>query len=147
MLDERSERNILTLLPAAREAARGFMSEAVPLMASKGFKVIITGGSRTYAEQDALYAQGRTKPGAIVTNAKAGESWHNFAIAFDVTVFQNGKMVSTASPYHDLGALAQKHGLEWGGNWKTPDMPHFQLATGLTLAQARAKVAAKQPVA
>src|SRR4051812_32851991 len=63
-VDERSEKNILTLLPEVRPYARAMIHEAL----AQGITAVITSGSRTYAEQDALYAQGRNgNPGAIVT--------------------------------------------------------------------------------
>jgi peptidoglycan L-alanyl-D-glutamate endopeptidase CwlK len=40
-------------------------------------------GRRTMEEQTALYSLGRSAPGRIVTKAKAGESYHNYGLAFD----------------------------------------------------------------
>lgn len=79
---------------------------------------------RTFAEQDALYAQGRTTPGNIITNARGGESFHNYKIAFDIY----------CKDYNKVGAIGKKIGLEWGGDWETfKDLAHFQLTLGYTI--------------
>ena len=85
-------------------------------------------GTRTYEEQNALYEQGRTKPGRVVTNARGGYSNHNFGIAFDIGVFEGGRYLGESPAYKAVGAIGMKLGLEWGGNWKSiQDEPHFQL--------------------
>lgn len=90
---------------------------------------------RTFAEQAELYAQGRTKPGKIVTQAKPGYSWHNWGLAFDI-VFKNGNSWTWDKPdemWAKLGEMGKKHGFEWGGSWRPfRDLPHFQLTYGLT---------------
>ena len=96
--------------------------------AANGITIKVISGLRTYAEQDDLYAQGRTKPGNIVTNAKGGYSNHNFGIAFDVGVFEGSSYLDESPKYKAVGVLGNDLGLEWGGNWKTiQDEPHFQL--------------------
>ena len=82
---------------------------------------------RTFEEQDKLYAQGRTKPGSIVTNAKGGQSYHNYGIAFDF-VFKDKKGNWTWNgDYNKIGKIGESLGFEWGGSWsKFPDKPHFQ---------------------
>lgn len=92
-------------------------------------------GERTHEEQNALYAQGRTKPGNIVTNAKGGQSMHNFAIAVDFCkdkdTTRDGLQPDYTDPaYTVLGEEAAKVGLEWGGKWKFKDLPHVQLPIG-----------------
>lgn len=89
----------------------------------------ITQGLRTIAEQDALYAQGRTKPGKIVTKAKGGSSFHNFGTAIDVLRLDNGK----ADWNYDLEKLVtfMPDNMDWGGHWQTiKDDPHFQITFG-----------------
>lgn len=122
-VDERSERNIATLHPRVRPYARALVRQA----ASRDITVKIICGTRTYQEQDELYAQGRTKPGKVVTRARGGQSNHNFGIAFDVGIFQNGKYLEESPDYRVVGALGEELGLEWGGNWEFVDEPHFQL--------------------
>lgn len=122
--DARSEKCIATLLPEVQPIARALVQKA----AQSGIKIKIISGLRTYAEQDALYAQGRTAPGSKVTNARGGYSNHNFGIAFDVGVFEGATYMPESVKYKAVGALGMDLGLEWGGNWKTiVDQPHFQL--------------------
>jgi peptidoglycan L-alanyl-D-glutamate endopeptidase CwlK len=105
----------------------------------------VTQGLRTFAEQDALYAVGRTKAPIgkqyIVTNARGGQSWHNFGLAFDIVVLDSvGKFDWDASHpgWRKAAELGKSVGLEWGGDWKGfKDRPHFQYTGGLTLAQCR----------
>lgn len=130
--DPRSESSIATLLPKAQEKARQFLAAA----ARRHVSCRILSGTRTYAAQNALYAQGRATAGPIVTNARGGQSFHNFGIAWDVGIFVDGAYVTGRTPaetrrYTDLAhaMLADVDGLDWGGNWVSfPDMPHYQLA-------------------
>jgi peptidoglycan LD-endopeptidase CwlK len=151
IVDARSEKVIATLLPEVQPVARALVQKA----ALNGIRIKILSGLRTYAEQDELYAQGRTKPGSIVTKAKAGYSNHNFGIAFDIGVFEGQKYLPDSGKYKAVGVLGTDLGLEWGGNWKTiVDQPHYQLrpawAAALTeremLAELRVRVAAGTPV-
>jgi len=133
-VDPRSEGNIRTLRPEVQPLARKLIETAV----SQGVHVKVIGGSRTYAEQDELYKQGRSKPGQIVTNAKGGQSWHNFGLAFDVGIFSaDGKSYyGESEAYKDVGAIGESIGLEWGGRWEFVDEPHFQYnPKGYTLAE------------
>jgi peptidoglycan L-alanyl-D-glutamate endopeptidase CwlK len=123
-VDSRSEKAIATLLPEVRPVARALVQKA----AAGGVTIKILCGLRTYEEQEALYAQGRTAPGNIVTNSRGGFSNHNFGIAFDVGVFEGNKYMPESPKYKAVGVLGADLGLEWGGNWKTfVDQPHFQL--------------------
>lgn len=93
----------------------------------------VTQGLRTWAEQDALYAQGRTAPGKIVTNARGGYSMHNFGLAADlvpedVTPGQPD-WDATHPAWRKMLAAGAAVGLAEGAQWRTfPDMPHFYLA-------------------
>ena len=123
-MDDRSEKMIATLLPQVQPYARALVKKA----AQHGITIKVIGGLRTYEEQNELFAQGRTKPGRIVTNARGGFSNHNFGIAFDVGVFEGANYLGESPKYKAVGALGMDLGLEWGGNWKTfVDEPHFQL--------------------
>jgi len=104
----------------------------------RGVYFVATCGLRTYDEQNAIYAKGRTAPGGIVTNAKGGQSLHNFGIAVDFCRDANYpskeglKPDYTDSHYAILGEEAAKLGLEWGGGWKSiKDTPHVQLPYNL----------------
>jgi peptidoglycan LD-endopeptidase CwlK len=123
-VDPRSEKVISTLLPEVQPMARALVQKA----ALGGVRIKIISGLRTYAEQDALYAQGRTAPGGIVTKARGGYSNHNFGIAFDIGVFEGNTYLGDSPKYKAVGVIGMDLGLEWGGSWKTiVDQPHFQL--------------------
>ena len=125
-LDVRSEGNIITLIPKGQVEARKFLL----LCKNIGKDVRIISGTRTYAEQDALYAQGRTAPGPIVTRAKGGQSNHNFGIAWDIGIFNNGNYSTNDAEYISLAnaILPLINTIEWGGNWHSlKDNPHYQL--------------------
>jgi len=150
-VDPRSEKNIATLLPEVQPIARALVQKA----AQNGIQIKIISGLRSYAEQNELYAQGRTKPGKTVTDASGGYSNHNFGIAFDVGVFEGSKYLEESVKYKAVGVLGMDLGLEWGGNWKTRvDEPHYQLrpawAGSITerkmLAELRGRAANGTPV-
>jgi peptidoglycan LD-endopeptidase CwlK len=142
--DNRTESCIMSLIPAAQIKAREFMN------AVKGRTLTyrLISGTRTYAEQDALFAK---RP--RVTKARGGQSNHNFGIAWDVGIFEDGKYYEGNTKkedkaYVDLGALvkASVSDLEWGGDWKSfVDKPHYQLATGKSVAQVRALLEKGKP--
>lgn len=103
------------------------------------FRIRITQGLRTYAEQDGLYAQGRTAPGGRVTNARGGQSWHNFGRAVDIAPINpdgsiDWEAASIPGGWDMLGRFGKYVGLEWGGDWDGfVDRPHFQYTGGHTL--------------
>jgi peptidoglycan L-alanyl-D-glutamate endopeptidase CwlK len=138
----RSEKNIITLHPKTQILARRFLdkAQASSQLSDAGVVARIISGTRTYKEQAALYALGRTRPGKIVTNASAGRSNHNFGIAWDIGLFKGPNYLQESPLYDAMGALGRNLGLEWGGDWISfVDKPHFQLKTGQTLAQVREK--------
>lgn len=138
--DTRSEETLATCLPAAQAVLRQWLKVAQPEAKEYGMEVWLINGTRSYAEQDALYAQGRTAPGAKVTNARGGYSWHNFGLAADMGLFKDGKYIGESPVYSVLGRLARSiPGLEWGGDWKSfYDEPHLQLVKFASTAEARA---------
>lgn len=106
----------------------------------EGIVLHVTQGLRTMAEQTALYEQGRNGRGHIVTNAKAGQSFHNYGLAYDVCPSQpNGAFDwSTDGPavarWQRIGALGKALGLRWGGDFHSiKDLPHFEWSGSLTL--------------
>ena len=104
---------------------------------SKGIHVRRTCAYRSIEEQNRLYAQGRTRPGRIVTNARAWQSWHNFGLAADYAFVVDGELTWNG-PWAVFGRVARNNGLEWGGTWKKlPDRPHVQWRKGKTLSQMR----------
>lgn len=104
---------------------------------------------RTFAEQDALYAQGRTKAGAKVTNAKGGQSYHNYGLAIDIVLLvdkdKNGTFETASwettkdfdndkiADWMEIVAIFKRYGFEWGGDWKFNDTPHFQKTFGKSI--------------
>jgi peptidoglycan L-alanyl-D-glutamate endopeptidase CwlK len=92
--------------------------------------VLVTCTLRTFAEQDALYAKGRTEAGMIVTNAKGGQSPHQYGMALDVVPLEHGKPIWQASDpiWAIVGVCGVNAGLEWGANFpgSFKDIPHFQ---------------------
>jgi peptidoglycan L-alanyl-D-glutamate endopeptidase CwlK len=140
----RSEANIITLNITAQKAARTFLAK----MKTAGIDVRMISGTRTFVEQDALFAQGRTKPGKKVTNAKGGQSNHNFGIAWDVVIFDpEGRYLPESPLYKEVARIGLTGGLEWGGNFSSfPDQPYFQLATGLSITAVRKKFEKGDPL-
>lgn len=109
------------------------------LCKENGITIGIAECLRTKAEQDALYAKGRTKPGAKVTNAPGSSysSMHQWGVAFDIyldmDIDGDGKTADDAynnakGTFNKIGKIGQSIGLEWGGSWTSiKDLPHFQL--------------------
>jgi peptidoglycan L-alanyl-D-glutamate endopeptidase CwlK len=123
------------LHPSIQPLARKLIESA----ASNGIVLAITQGLRTNEEQERLYAQGRTAPGVIVTNARPGTSWHNYGLAFDVAIVVHDKITwpNDVHLWKCIGELGKMHGLEWGGDFHTfVDRPHFEYHPGLTLLDA-----------
>ena len=125
--DNRSESNLITLIPKAQIQARKFLQIAK----DHNSDVRIISGTRTYDEQDVLYNQGRNgNTGSIVTNAKGGQSNHNFGIAWDIGLFSNGNYNTADADYKLFSTvvLSSMDTIEWGGDWFTfKDYPHYQL--------------------
>lgn len=148
MIDNRSAKVIGTLLLKVQPTFANLLIELKKHFQEKAIEVKYISGTRTWAEQDALFAQGRTAPGRIVTKARGGESNHNFGIAVDVGLFlPDGRYLEDTPFYRDIGKIvATFPTLEWGGNWKFVDEPHIQWKTGLTLAEMRDRVKSGQSV-
>jgi peptidoglycan L-alanyl-D-glutamate endopeptidase CwlK len=111
--------------PRLRNVSPNLRLKAIQLLdltKADGITLLITQGLRTFAEQDALF---RKRP--KVTNARGGQSTHNYGVAFDIAVMVNGKISWDEKLYRGLGKYADLVGLEWGGRWKFVDYPHFQL--------------------
>jgi peptidoglycan L-alanyl-D-glutamate endopeptidase CwlK len=144
--DDRSAVCIATLLPSVQDKAiNALKAFAESGRLPDGWRAKIIQGTRSYDQQTALYAQGRTAPGKVVTNAPAGYSLHNFGIAFDIGIFNEaGKyiddIIEDADHYYQmLGPVGRGTGLEWGGDWQRfKDFPHFQFnPLHLTIEQLR----------
>ncbi len=150
MKDQKTLERIQILHPKLREEALTMYDEIVTALTGKAAcRFAYT--FRTFAEQDALFAQGRTKPGAIVTKAKGGQSYHNYGLAIDIVLLidkDNNGTFETASwdsqtdfdgdgksDWQEVVAIFKRYGYEWGGDWKFIDMPHFQKTFGKSIAE------------
>ena len=134
-----SVKKINSLHPKLRPYAAALLNEAK----KNGIELIITDATRTNAEQQKIYEQGRTKPGKIVTNAKPGQSLHNYGLAFDVAPVVNGK-VTYDYDWKKIGEIGKKVGLFWGGDFVSfKDNPHFEHKFGNSLATLQKKAALK----
>lgn len=132
-LIEKSNRKLVNVHPYVKNKAIELIKKAY----AEGIYVQITQGFRSIEEQNELYAIGRTKPGKKVTNAKGGQSIHNYGLAFDIVILNNDGSLNwntSDKRWKRVGQIGQSIGLEWGGTWKTfKDYPHFQYTFGLTL--------------
>jgi peptidoglycan L-alanyl-D-glutamate endopeptidase CwlK len=146
--DSRSEGHIARLHIKAQRRARIFLGQA----SESPFRCRIISGTRSYEEQNQLYRQGRWgNPGPRVTNARGGESNHNFCIAWDVGLFdKDGNYLTGATAreeraYMELAGLVDRSTLDWGGDWSSfVDRPHYQLRTGRDTSEVRALFEAGQ---
>jgi peptidoglycan L-alanyl-D-glutamate endopeptidase CwlK len=128
-----ASRDLKDLHPRLQERVANFLR----ILLKEKVDILIYCTYRSNKEQADLYAQGRTKPGKIVTYAKPGQSKHNNTIdgkpaslAFDCVPLVNGKPVWDAKDpvWQKLGSIGLSVGLEWAGTWKKfREYPHFQL--------------------
>lgn len=109
---------LLSVHPVVEKKA----NEIIELAKAEGFTLKVTQGYRSFKTQDALFAK-RPK----VTNARGGQSMHNYGLAVDVAFVVNGKISWDEKLYKNIGRWADAVGLEWGGNWRFVDLPHVQL--------------------
>lgn len=154
-----SSRNLDDLATPAKIRALKFLADCKRGLKPENIDILVTCTRRDSQTQDQLYAHGRTRleleaaglahvapqPGPIVTNAKGGDSFHNYGCAFDVVPVRNGKPVwSTQGADGDLwqriGAIGERCELEWAGRWagRLREEAHFQYTRNLTLAQFKA---------
>jgi peptidoglycan L-alanyl-D-glutamate endopeptidase CwlK len=104
---------------------QGKANQIISIAASFGYSLLVTQGFRSIAQQNALYAQGRTRPGKIVTNAKGGQSLHNFGKAVDFAFINKaGEVDWNITLYKRLGAWAQTAGAKWK---RFKDYPHVEI--------------------
>jgi peptidoglycan L-alanyl-D-glutamate endopeptidase CwlK len=129
-MNARSEATLATVSPALADKVR----TAATALEADGTHLLVVSGLRTAAQQDALFAQGRTAPGKIVTNASAGHSMHNYGLAVDVVPFLSGdsgdlNWKADNAQFQAMVAALKAEGLAWGGDWvHFKDEDHFQLA-------------------
>lgn len=136
-----NSRNLDELTPETRDKAKALLAWCL----LEGIDLLVTSTYRDDESQAALYAQGRTSIGHVVTNAKPGHSYHNWRVALDVVPVVAGKAIWNDNRlWARIGKIGVQVGLEWGGNWKFQDKPHFQNTGGVTIAQLLANRASNQ---
>ena len=149
MVDKSSLEKIEKLHPFIKDEVKKLVDTINTSVLTGTAKVRIAQGLRTFAEQDILYKQ-RPK----VTNAKGGDSIHNYGLAIDIVLIIDGKTASwdvkkdfdkdAQSDWMEVVQVFKKAGYSWGGDWRTfKDMPHFEKTKGLTLQQIKTKFANK----
>ncbi|AXN39869.1 M15 family metallopeptidase [Peribacillus butanolivorans] len=133
--------NLDGLHPIVREATE----KLIEVCKEKDIDIIIAQAYRSIAEQNALFAKGRTTAGPKVTNARGGTSYHNYGLAIDYCLKVDGKAIWTVNKdWRTVAEEAKKIGFEWGGEWKTfIDYPHLQMTFGLSIKDLQA---GKRPV-
>ncbi|MDC3220638.1 M15 family metallopeptidase, partial [Flavobacteriales bacterium] len=137
--DRHTDRRIGFLHPIIRERATAFINK---MDKEQGIKLRITsdGHFRSFEKQDELYSRGRSQAGRIITNAKAGESYHNYGLAFDLVEIKDGKALWDNPNWNRIGEMGKSFGFNWGGDWRSfKDYPHFELSNGYDLADLKWK--------
>ncbi len=148
--DKHTNKRILTLHPEIRDRVTQFVND---VQNNLNIKIRVTQAFRSIEMQDGLYAKGRTDAGRIVTKVKGGYSYHNYGLAFDICIIENGKAIFKITP--EIAALAIIMGFIWGGHFLNKkqrqlpqseqnklkengdgwDVPHFQMTYGYTCEQ------------
>jgi len=131
-----NSRKLEDLNPKVKVLCEKFIEECK----KQGIDILITSTYRNAESQNALYAQGRTTAGKIVTNARGGQSYHNWRVAFDFVPLVHGKAQwSDVKTFTKCGEIAEKVGLEWAGRWvKFKELAHCQFTNGLKLSDFQA---------
>ena len=145
--DQISLDRIATFHPLLRDKLKEWYLEANNKLLPKGYRLRITHVYRSVQEQNDLYALGRTKKGSIVTNAKGGQSIHNYGLAFDFVILRdlddNGTFETadfTVNEYWKRVAnYFKSKGFTWGGDFKSfKDAPHLEYSKGLSWSYFKA---------
>lgn len=150
MIDKVSLQRIEQLHPFIKKDVEILINTINTEVLTGSAKVRIAQGFRTFEEQDDLYAKGRTTLGSIVTNAKGGDSVHNYGLAIDIVLIIDEKIASwdtkkdfdkdLQSDWMEVVQVFKKAGFTWGGDWRTfKDMPHFEKTGGNSLKQLKDK--------
>jgi peptidoglycan L-alanyl-D-glutamate endopeptidase CwlK len=148
--DKVTKERIALLHPKLRDEAFAIYEDIVEALGDKAM-CRFTSTLRTFAEQNKLFAQGRTTKGSKVTNAKGGQSYHNYGLALDIVLLldkdKNGLYESAVwdvkgdfdrdgrADWMEIVEIFKQYGWEWGGNWKFYDAPHFQKTFGYPVRQ------------
>lgn len=152
-METKSIEKIQTAHPKLKAKMLAAYQEAVKVTPT-GVHPYIDEVLRTFKRSDELYAQGRTKPGPIVTNAPGGSSYHNYGLACDFHIQVNGKDIWPNRPDKDnnwmkVVTIFKKYGFKWGADWDNDgitkaqgdkdegivDAPHFEQSFGYSVKQ------------
>jgi peptidoglycan L-alanyl-D-glutamate endopeptidase CwlK len=138
MIDAKTMERIALMHPKLREESRDIYFEISAALTSKTF-CRFSHTLRTFAEQDAIYAQGRTTKGPIVSMAKAGLSPHNYGLAIDIVLIDGKNAIwdvkkdfdgDGKADWMEVVTIFKQYGWTWGGDWKFRDAPHFEKTFG-----------------
>lgn len=130
MTDQKSIDKLNQLHPSIKDEAIEAYLDACKLT-PVGVHPSITQTMRSFAESDALFAKGRTAPGQIVSNSRAGQSYHNYGFALDFVILVNGQMNwKVDKNWMIVVECFKKRGFKWGGDFtgSFKDYPHFEKA-------------------
>lgn len=135
-MDKYTRQRIEKLHPSVIEEVTNIINDCDKALSGKA-KIRITESFRTIEEQNLIFSQGRSTPGKKVTNAKGGQSIHNYGFSVDMCLIIGEKAASwdtkkdwdndKVADWYECVKIFAKNGWEWGGNWKTfKDMSHFE---------------------
>lgn len=113
------------------------VQKALAACVAAGYKVSIFEAWRSPERQDYLYAQGRTRPGEIVTQAKAWQSFHQYGVACDIAFLPAAGQWSWSGPWDAVADIFLKHSVQ---HPIKSDTPHFEFLHGLQIGAAAATV-------
>lgn len=152
-MDKLTLDRIETAHPLLRDELKCIYADICKAITSKYAQFRFSHVLRTFKEQDDLYAKGRTTKGPKVTNAKGGDSYHNYGFAVDIVELldkdKNGTFEAASwSPsldadddgiedWMEVVRIFKSYGWEWGGDWRFTDKPHFQKTMGLSISQLK----------
>jgi len=127
-----NSRSLEDLDPMVKDLAKQLISACL----GQNIDLLITSTYRDFECQTVLYQKGRQTPGVIVTNARAGESFHNYRLALDFCPLEDGKCAwNDSAAFTRVGVLAEGLGMQWAGRWMGAlrELAHVQWTGGLTI--------------
>lgn len=127
--------NALIGMDGVQADVRNLFHELSDKATEAGYDATFESGFRTISEQNALYAEGRTTAGAVVTNAEGYQSYHNYGLAFDIALSRHDGVAIAQADWATVGALGESLGLVWGGTFG--DNSHFEYHPSFTWEDLR----------
>ncbi len=118
---------IKTLDARVQSSAFQFVNK---VQADLNMTIRVSSAFRSIAEQDALFAKGN------VTQARGGQSYHNYGLAIDVVEITNSGQANWNADWAKIASIGKGLGFEWGGDWTSfVDKPHFQMPFGKSVSE------------